>query len=68
VLAKSLAARGMEAAVQMLGQAIGKQATVIAFDTAFLTVTLFLRAVAVIVSRLKAPGTRARAGRKTARL
>ena len=72
MLTKSLAGRGMEAgeaaqaAVQMLNQAVGKQATVIAFDTAFMTIALFFLAVApalvaakVVLSRLlKTSGAR----------
>jgi len=68
MITKSLTARGMEAgeaaqaAIQMLGQAIAKQATVIAFDTAFLTIALFFLAAApvlvtakIVISKLLKP-------------
>ncbi|MDI7864909.1 DHA2 family efflux MFS transporter permease subunit [Rhizobiaceae bacterium n13] len=67
MVTRSLTARGMEtgeaaqAAVQMLGREVARQATVIAYDTAFLTVALFFLAAApvlvtskVIISKIHA--------------
>ena len=68
MLARSLTARGMEAssaaqaAIQMLGREVATQATVIAFDTAFLTIALFFLVAApvlvtakIIISKLPKP-------------
>lgn len=59
MLTNSLAARGMDvgeaaqAAIQMLGQQVASQATVIAFDTAFMTIALFFLVAAPLLISAK---------------
>jgi len=59
MMTKMLAARGMEtgsaaqAAIQMLGKSIATQATVIAFDTAFMAIALFFFAAAPVLIAAK---------------
>lgn len=59
MMTKALTVRGMEAgaaaqsAIQMLGREIATQATVIAFNTAFLTIALFFLAAAPVLVTAK---------------